>query len=92
MGAFGFSFSRSVCRGGSVALAAGGTMMRRWGTELMSVLRPRPTSDRSGFVEHEVGLTVHMRNILDNIDTSTDAVRIDEFGHRNSQGAGGASG
>ena len=49
---------------------AGGVMMRRCGPDLMSVLRPRPTSDRSGFVEHDVSLIVHMRNVLDNNDTT----------------------
>jgi hypothetical protein len=60
VGAFGFSFNRSVNRGGSVAIVAGGVMMRRCGPELMSVLRPRPKATGLGFVEHDVGLIVHM--------------------------------
>ena len=49
----------------------------------MSVLRPRPKATGLGFVEHDAGLTVHMRNILDNADTITHPIRIGGFGRTN---------
>src|SRR2546430_4797225 len=71
VGAFGFNFSRSVCRDGSVAMVAGGVMMRRCGSDLMSVSRPR-SENRPVWVavEYDVNLTVHVRDVLDNPNTT----------------------